>query len=289
MNTTVNKYRRSKRNIIIALILLLLTNTFMGITLMTMSKNALRKQIEQRMLDVANTAAYQLDGDDLKGLTADDIGSEKYERAMKTLLSFQINIQLDYIYAIRDEGNDLFTFTIDPDPEDPEDISRDYDDILALSGFYEPAADYLLSFSTDKERFAQFYLKDYEECKVPVEDDYLTISTIHSAKGLEWDHVFIMGLCEGIFPNPFFAQGLSQDKQDEFFNAEWKKMYVAATRARVFLHLSYPEAITRKGFSFRKDPSRFIVSLLPRDYAEQRPRNTYSRPYHPAAARPSAR
>ena len=117
----------------------------------------------------------------------------------------------------------------------------------------------------------------------------MTISTIHSAKGLEWDHVYVMGLCEGNFPNPFFAQGLPPKQQEEFFNAEWKKMYVAATRARAFLHLSYPETITRKGFSFRKDPSRFIVSLLPRDYAEQRPRNTYSRPYHPAAARPSAR
>lgn len=132
MNTKDNKYRRSKRNIIIALILLLLTNTFMGITLMTMSKNALRKQIEQRMLDVANTAAYQLNGDDLKGLTADDIGSEKYERAMKTLLSFQINIQLDYIYAIRDEGNDLFTFTIDPDPEDPEEFGAPIETTDAL-------------------------------------------------------------------------------------------------------------------------------------------------------------
>ena len=174
-------------------------------------------------------------------------------------------------------------------PDDPEDITKDYDDLMALSGFYESTSDYLMSFSTDKERFAQFYLKDYEECKVPVEDDYLTISTIHSAKGLEWDHVYVMGLCEGNFPNPFFAQGLPPKHQEEFFNAEWKKMYVAATRARVFLHLSYPETIMRKGFSFRKDPSRFIVSLLPRDYAEQRPRNTYSRPYHPAAARPSAR
>ena len=173
--------------------------------------------------------------------------------------------------------------------DDTEEISKDYDDLMTLSGFYESTADYLLSFSTDKERFAQFYLKDYEECKVPVEDDYLTISTIHSAKGLEWDHVYVMGLCEGNFPNPFFAQGLPLKQQEDFFNAEWKKMYVAATRARAFLHLSYPETITRKGFSFRKDPSRFIVSLLPRDYAEQRPRNTYSRPYHPATVRPSAR
>ncbi|MBO6220455.1 MAG: ATP-dependent helicase, partial [Bacteroidales bacterium] len=84
--------------------------------------------------------------------------------------------------------------------------------------------------------------------------------TIHSAKGLEWDTVFIMGLCEGNFPNPYFCKALPPKEQEEFFNAEWKKMYVAATRARKTLCLSYPKSILRKGFSFRKDPSRFIRS-----------------------------
>ncbi|MBQ2486357.1 MAG: ATP-binding domain-containing protein, partial [Candidatus Methanomethylophilus sp.] len=84
------------------------------------------------------------------------------------------------------------------------------------------------------------------------------ISTIHSAKGLEWDTVFIMGLCEGNFPNPYFCRSLPPDEQLEFFNNEWKKMYVAATRARKRLCLTYPSSITRKGYTFRKDPSRFL-------------------------------
>ena len=132
MNITDKKYRKSKRNIMIALILLILSNIFMGITLMTMSKNALRKQIEQRMLDIANTAAYQLNGDDLKNISADDAGTEKYERALNTLRSFQINIQLDYIYAIRAEGDDTFIFTIDPDPEDPEEFGAPIETTDAL-------------------------------------------------------------------------------------------------------------------------------------------------------------
>lgn len=113
------RVRTSKRNFIIALFLLLLTNILMGMTLMTMSKKTLREQINQRMLDVANTAAYQLDGDVLMTLKAEDEGTEGYQKALDTLRSFQDNIELDYIYGIRAEADGTFTFTIDPTVEDP--------------------------------------------------------------------------------------------------------------------------------------------------------------------------
>ena len=144
------------------------------------------------------------------------------------------------------------------DPLDDESVTLDYGLFLALSGEYQTVSDYLASFATDKERFSSFYNSDVKECPVPTEDGYLTISTIHSAKGLEWDTVFIMGLCEGNFPNPFFCKSLPPAQQEEFFNSEWKKMYVASTRARKRLCLTYSSSITRKGYTFRKDPSRFL-------------------------------
>lgn len=146
------------------------------------------------------------------------------------------------------------------DCSDSQDISRDYDDIVAFASQYESISEYVVAFSTDSERFAQFYQKDYLECAVPTDDVFLTISTIHSAKGLEWDNVFIMGLCEGNFPNPYFCQKMAPEKQSKFFNGEWKKMYVASTRARENLCLTYSQTITRKGYSFKKSPSRFIIN-----------------------------
>ena len=146
------------------------------------------------------------------------------------------------------------------DPSDDETVTEDYDTFWDLSREYDTPADYLASFATDKERFASFYTGDVRESAVPTDEGYLTLSTIHSAKGLEWDTVFIMGLCEGNFPNPYFCKSLPADEQEEFFNAEWKKMYVAATRARKSLCLSYPKVIHRKGYSFRKEPSRFLSS-----------------------------
>lgn len=146
------------------------------------------------------------------------------------------------------------------DPEDDESITQDYDTLLQLSLQYETISDYLMAFASDKETFAAFFRKDYEDCDEAVDGEYLTVSTIHSAKGLEWDNVFVMGLCEGNFPNPYFCKDKSDEEKEEFFNNEWKKMYVAATRARKQLTLSYASSITRKGYSFKKAPSRFIAN-----------------------------
>ena len=146
-------------------------------------------------------------------------------------------------------------------------IDDDYKKILDLSYHYESLSDFLLSFATDKESFAEFFQKDYVECTVPIEDTYLTICTIHSAKGLEWKNVFIMGLSEGNFPNGYFCQGKPKEVQDEYYNGELKKMYVAATRAKEQLFLTYATSLTRKGYTFSKRPSRFISNLESRPQA----------------------
>ncbi|MBR3645036.1 MAG: diguanylate cyclase [Lachnospiraceae bacterium] len=118
------KYKTSMRNFIIALILLLATNVMMGVTMMLMAKSTIKSQVEQRMLDVANSAASQLDGDSLKSITEQNIGSDEYNREYKILRSFQDNIKLDYIYTVKPHDDGTFSFIIDPDPEDPGDFGE---------------------------------------------------------------------------------------------------------------------------------------------------------------------
>jgi DNA helicase-2/ATP-dependent DNA helicase PcrA len=86
--------------------------------------------------------------------------------------------------------------------------------------------------------------------------DYLSLSTIHSAKGLEWDAVFIIWAADGRFPT-FYSQGREEELEEER-----RLMYVAATRARhhltiIFPHLSYNRQL---GTTFNA-PSRFIADL----------------------------
>lgn len=95
------------------------------------------------------------------------------------------------------------------------------------------------------------------------EDDgsSLTISTVHSAKGLEFKVVFLVGLEEGIFPS---AQRSEEDETEE----ERRLMYVAVTRARERLYMTY--TMTRYRFNKIVDsiPSRFIKEA---GFAVERP------------------
>lgn len=157
------KHKYSKRTIrrsafFIALVLLSLTNVLLGIIMMTLSKHELREQIEQRMLDIANTAAYQLNGDELKMLTAEDAGTEPYNRALETLRAFQDNIQLDYIYGIREEADGTFTFTIDPALDDPGEFGEQIETTEALihAAHGTPDVD-KIAYSDDWGRFYSAY------------------------------------------------------------------------------------------------------------------------------------
>ena len=66
------------------------------------------------------------------------------------------------------------------------------------------------------------------------DDDYLVLSTVHSAKGLEWDSVFLLNVVDGTFPSEFACGDAS------LIEEERRLLYVAMTRARNRLHLMHP-------------------------------------------------
>lgn len=81
----------------------------------------------------------------------------------------------------------------------------------------------------------------------------VTLASLHSAKGLEWDAVFLAGLCEGLMPITFAA---TQRAVDE----ERRLLYVGITRAREHLMLS-SAAARHAGGRGRRKPSRFLQPL----------------------------
>lgn len=87
-------------------------------------------------------------------------------------------------------------------------------------------------------------------------DEFLTVSTIHSSKGLEWKAVFIMGAVDGRFPSVFSFN--SEEELDE----ELRLMYVAATRAKTYLHITYPiDMYDHATGMVLSKPSRFLDGL----------------------------
>ncbi len=90
------------------------------------------------------------------------------------------------------------------------------------------------------------------EPKANDEERPITLSTIHSAKGLEWDTVFMMGLVEGVLPSSF-----ALDNEDEI-EEESRLFYVGITRAKNRLFLSLNHEGTRGGITQFNKVSRFV-------------------------------
>lgn len=119
------KMNFTTRYMIIMCSVLLAVNLVTGLVLVNQSKRAMLTLINERMLDISNTAAASIDGDKLKSITAADKGSDDYNMIVENLRLFQENSDLMYIYTIQDMGNDTFGFIIDPDPISPGDFGEE--------------------------------------------------------------------------------------------------------------------------------------------------------------------
>ncbi|MFR0358112.1 ATP-dependent DNA helicase UvrD2 [Streptomyces sediminimaris] len=83
----------------------------------------------------------------------------------------------------------------------------------------------------------------------------VTLASLHSAKGLEWDVVFLVGVAEGMMP-------ITYARTDEQIEEERRLLYVGVTRARRHLHVSWSLSRSPGGRPNRR-PSRFLDGLRP--------------------------
>lgn len=83
----------------------------------------------------------------------------------------------------------------------------------------------------------------------------VTLASLHAAKGLEWDAVFLAGMSEGLMP-------ISHASDPEAIEEERRLLYVGITRAREHLHLSYAKSRSAAGRSSRR-PTRFLDGIWP--------------------------
>lgn len=88
----------------------------------------------------------------------------------------------------------------------------------------------------------------------PVGPDTVTLMTIHSAKGKEFDHVYVIGLAEDVLPS---FQSVKAGEQSAEMEEERRNCFVAITRAREWLCLSYADRY--RGWT--KQPSRFLTEM----------------------------
>jgi DNA helicase-2/ATP-dependent DNA helicase PcrA len=139
-------------------------------------------------------------------------------------------------------------------PEAPAARGQTRDRWESLQALVDQAVDFARADGADLGGFVDELDRRASEQHAPVADG-VTLATLHAAKGLEWDSVFLIGLQEGTLP---FSYAESSSEIEE----ERRLLYVGMTRARLDLALSWSLARNPGGRATRK-PSRFLDNLLP--------------------------
>jgi DNA helicase-2/ATP-dependent DNA helicase PcrA len=132
-------------------------------------------------------------------------------------------------------------------PDDYPDRLADIQEFKGMASSHETLTDLLADLALDPPNNLAV---THEEAKARGD---LTLSTIHSAKGLEWPRVYLISAVEGRFPSAY-AKG--PDIEEEL-----RLMYVAVTRARDRLVITMPQFIAQWSQGGESGPSRFLGSL----------------------------
>jgi DNA helicase-2/ATP-dependent DNA helicase PcrA len=140
--------------------------------------------------------------------------------------------------------------------------TRDLEHLLTIMERYETVESFLTDMALEPPRTSvdDSFALDH------LNDDRLVLSTVHSAKGLEWHTVLIIWALDGRFPSTHALH--NQEELEE----ELRLMYVAATRAKENLFFTYPGRVyDRVSGMVLTSPSRFIAdipdSILEKDWA----------------------
>ncbi|MGO9995874.1 MAG: ATP-dependent helicase [Steroidobacteraceae bacterium] len=118
-------------------------------------------------------------------------------------------------------------------------LERIYDAAFSRTGDLEQL-DHLSTQYPSRERFLTELtldppsLSSDQSGMAAKDEDYVILSTIHSAKGQEWDHVYVLNVADGNFPSEFSTG------KPELVEEERRLLYVAMTRARNELHICAP-------------------------------------------------
>ncbi len=133
----------------------------------------------------------------------------------------------------------------------PEPRLADLDQLQTIAAGFPDRTTFLSTLALEPPSTTQ----DFAGASPDSDDDALVLSTVHSAKGKEWDAVFVISAVDGLFPS---ARALGSDEESE---EERRLMYVAMTRARNHLSIVHPLSSygSRRGADYSLTQlSRFI-------------------------------
>lgn len=143
--------------------------------------------------------------------------------------------------------------------DNPDERILDLEELAKMAANFPTIKKFLLDLSSYEEFKGETLLTAYDK------DDILVLSTVHQSKGLEWNTVFIIGFSDYEFPHP---KALNNE---EGLEEERRLFYVAATRTKSLLYISYPqEKYTFRNGLIINRPSKFYYELSKDTYNDLR-------------------
>ncbi|WNL45913.1 DNA helicase II [Dyella sp. BiH032] len=148
------------------------------------------------------------------------------------------------------------------------------DELVNVASRFEPTQEDVEAGLSELSAFLSHAALEAGEGQGEAWDDCVQLMTLHSAKGLEFPVVFLVGMEEGLFPS-------QRSVEDEGRLEEERRLaYVGITRARQRLVITYAESRRMHGVEMLARPSRFLAEIPPDLVDEVRPRVQVSRPLY---------
>jgi len=148
------------------------------------------------------------------------------------------------------------------------------DELVNVASRFEPTAEDIEAGLSELSAFLSHAALEAGEGQGESWDDCVQLMTLHSAKGLEFPVVFLVGMEEGLFPS-------QRSVEDEGRLEEERRLaYVGITRARERLVITYAESRRMHGVEMLARPSRFLAEVPPDLVDEVRPRVQVTRPLY---------
>ncbi|WP_016755839.1 ATP-dependent helicase [Leptospira santarosai] len=141
---------------------------------------------------------------------------------------------------------DYYRVLLEKNYDDSKRRSEDLDSVLGFSLKYSSLGDFLSDLTLEHASLSLDKIKPDH-----TETDLLHLSTVHSAKGLEFDLVFILNATEGVFPS---SKNLDVEEERRLF-------YVAITRARKELYFTKPSLAQSRSGPYYTNLSRFLSEI----------------------------
>jgi ATP-dependent DNA helicase Rep len=184
------------------------------------------------------------------------------QKQLDDLMNFCLYIQKLQDRAMRDPAGEVLNDLLKTiqyeaflyDNEEPRAAESKWANVLEFVGWLTRKGDEVENEKNLLELTQMVSLMSMLEGREDGEPDAVKLSTLHAAKGLEFGHVFLIGVEEGILPH---RESVDNNKIEE----ERRLMYVGITRAQKSLNISWCKKRKRAGEVQMCEPSRFIAEL----------------------------